>query len=103
MSGAVGPTFLDGDRVADPCPACGGKVRYDLGCHTWGGKPDGTGWMACLPCGSAFVFDCVGEDTEDGEGCGWTYTWGLNPRNPKSVGNEERRPLWIEVGSRPPL
>jgi hypothetical protein len=103
------PTFdLDADdfRVTDPCPDCGGIVRYNLTCHTWGGKPDGTGWRACLPCDSAFEFACALPD-HDGDllldGCGWGYTWGLNPRNPRSVSNETRRPPWIAEGSMPDL
>lgn len=28
-------------------------------------------------------------------GCGWGYTWGLNPRNPRSAHNERERPGWL--------
>ncbi len=100
------PTFdaeADDLRVTDPCPDCGGIVRYDLGCHTWGGNPDGTGWRACLPCDSAYDFDCAGTTGRRADGCGWGYTWGLNPRNPRSVSNETRRPPWIAAGSMPDL
>jgi hypothetical protein len=104
----VSPTVIvdsDQDLIAEPCPECGGRVRYWLTCHTWGGKPDGTGWMHCLPCDTAWDLICSLPD-EDGDflvdGCGWSYTWGLNPRNPRSVRNEECRPPWIEPGSMPP-
>lgn len=95
-----GPTFVepwDTMLVAEPCPDCGGKVRYGLTCHTWGGNADGTGWRACLPCDSAYDLYCEDDD------CGWSYTWGLNPRNPRSVDNERRRPPWIAEGSMPDL
>ena len=75
------------DFTVGRCPDCGGIVRYDLTCHTWGGNEDGTGWMACLPCDSAIYYCC--------DDCGWSYTDGLNPRNPRSVENEKHRPSWL--------
>ena len=74
-----------------PCPKCGGKVDYYGSCHTYG---DESGWFACLGCYTACQFDCASGD--DGLGCGWSYTWGLNPRNPRAARNEENRPAWLE-------
>lgn len=71
------------------CPRCGGKVE-SFG--TWPGytKPDGTiQWMACMGCSSAIEFICT-------ENCGWSYTWGHNPNNPRFAHEEERRPSWLE-------
>lgn len=93
----------DGERVVHPCPVCGGQVRADLTCHTY---PQNGRWMACLPCDSAWAFCCATPDEDGdllGEGCGWSYTWGLNPRNPRSVPNEDRWPPWIPEGAECPL
>lgn len=70
------------------CPDCGAPVAWWWACHTWGGDADGKGWMACMECNSAIRYTCD-------EGCGWSYTHGLNPRNPRSVENEKSRPAWV--------
>jgi hypothetical protein len=81
------------------CPECGAEVVYDLTCHTYSVKRDnGTeAWVACMPCDSAVGYICVRELDDDGE-CGWRYTHGLNPRNPRAAENEQRRPSWISQG-----
>jgi len=85
---------------ADPvCPQCGAPVVYNLTCHTYGGT-DADGrerWWACMPCDSAVEYICVRELDDDGE-CGWRYTHGLNPKNPRAAANERRRPAWIPEG-----
>lgn len=73
------------------CPDCGGPVQWDLTCHTWPGA--GGRWMSCLPCDSAVRYDCMAG--EDEVGCGWSYTHGLNPRNPRAAANEAKRPAWL--------
>lgn len=77
--------------VAIPCPRCAGYDIYaDTTCHTWPGgtRPDGTvTWMACQGCGSAMRYACFG--------CGWSYTHGLNPGNPRATAKAEARPAWI--------
>jgi len=85
--------FYDEDEhlgyFKEPCPKCGGKVWYDLSCHTYGGNPDGTGWKACLPCDSAAYLYCKTD------GCPWSYTWGHNKNNPRFANEESRRPSWL--------
>jgi hypothetical protein len=81
------------------CPECGYRVTYDLDCHTWP-RRDGNGaerWMACMSCDSAIRYICM-RDLDDAGECGWRYTHGLNPRNPRAAANEERRPPWIPAG-----
>lgn len=61
-------------------------------------------WMACMPCDSATRYVCVAHDNNrcfsdcgeynEHEGCGWTWTWGLNPGNPRAADNETRNPNW---------
>jgi hypothetical protein len=83
---------------APSCPRCGGKVYYDLACHTYPQRlPDGSErFMACMPCDSAIAYGCDGHgDRDEDEGCGWDYTHGLNPRNPRAAANEENRPPWL--------
>jgi hypothetical protein len=97
---------LDDDgKPLHRCPRCSGQLRFDLTCHTYGWNDDGTGGKACMPCDSAWEFWCAMPD-DDGDlledGCGWSYTWGLNPRNPRAAVNEQRRPSWIPEGSSPP-
>lgn len=46
--------------------------------------------MSCLPCDSAVEYSCTDED------CFWDYTDGLNPGNPRSAANEEKRPSWLD-------
>lgn len=88
--------YDDAGRVKHPCPWCGGRVVDTGSCHTYGGNEDGTGWMMCFPaCWSAVEFYCVDNDT-----CEWSYTWGLNPRNPRAHSNSMHRPDWIPVGAR---
>lgn len=83
------------------CPRCGGPVESDLTCHTWPRtKDDGTvQWMSCLPCDSAVLYYCAGnedadEDSDEYWGCGWRWTKGLNPQNPRSKENHKRYPGW---------
>lgn len=77
----------------EACPRCGGPVEEELTCHTWPQtRPDGTEqWMACLPCDSATEWYCVAGDHN--EGCGWSWTDGLNPRNPRAAANALNAPL----------
>lgn len=74
------------------CPVCASTDVYaDTTCHTWPGgtRADGTvTWMACQGCGSAMRYGCFG--------CGWTYTHGLNPNNPRAAANASARPPWID-------
>lgn len=102
------------------CPQCAGAVEYDLTCHTWPKYSEESGlttWMSCLPCDSARTYYCVadsmcycsldtgvvepncyacdGTGIDEGWGCGWRYTDGLNPGNPRWEDNEQRRPEWI--------
>jgi len=72
-------------------------VVYDLACHTYGQtQSDGSvKFYACMPCDSAIRYLCRPEDDRV-DGCGWEYTDGLNPANPKSPANEEARPSWLE-------
>jgi hypothetical protein len=60
---------------------------------------DGKPLHRCPRCSGQLRFD-DGDLLEDG--CGWSYTWGLNPRNPRAAVNEQRRPSWIPEGSSPP-
>lgn len=90
------------------CPDCKGPVSSDLTCHTWPrALEDGTEqWMSCMPCDSATLYYCIAWQPEDfddewmiegedeGSGCGWRWTMGLNPRNPRSAQNDKRRPNW---------
>lgn len=90
-----------GDGVVFPCPDCGGPVGSMGTCHTYGFKEDGTGGLACIGCWTAIYLYCLGDPEDDAdEGCGWSYTWGLNPKNPSSEGNDRCRPEWIPVGAR---
>jgi hypothetical protein len=83
------PVFPDAPVA---CPECGGTdIAWDFTCHTWGGKEDGTGWKACMPCDSAIQYYCRG----NGNDYCWNYTHGLNPGNPRSVANDARRPPWL--------
>ena len=67
---------------------CGQPVLWDYTCHTWSDCADDTEtWMSCINCASAIEFRCA-------EGC-WSYTWGLNPRNPRVEQNEQHRPTWL--------
>lgn len=90
------------------CPRCGGPVESDFACHTWPRtRDDGTQqWMACMPCDSATRWSCVEWTEEDeadkwmikgediGSGCGWSWTQGLNPGNPRSEENDLNEPEW---------
>ena len=69
------------------CPRCGSSALWDFDCHTYGDTK--TGFRACLPCDSATRWFCA-SDT-----CHWTYTQGLNPRNPRTAHNEASRPQWL--------
>jgi hypothetical protein len=87
--------------AAAACPECGGKVVYDLACHTWPQTRPGGGvtFMSCMPCDSAIEYYCVAQYADDSPGtCAWEYTHGLNPRNPRSAANEAKRPAWIPEG-----
>lgn len=84
--------------TAVACPECGGKVAYDLTCHTYPTRrDDGTeAWMACLPCDSAIEYVCTGQYNDENPGtCRWEYTHGLNPGNPRAAQNEAQRPAWL--------
>ena len=83
------------------CPNCAGPIAYEYTCHTYGA---GTKWYSCLPCDSAIEYSCVRDmapnpadpDHEnDHDGCGWDFTHGLNPGNPRSPANEAKRPSWL--------
>lgn len=88
------------------CPKCGGDVQSDLACHTWPREVEGgrIQWMACMPCDSATRWACISHSDEycwedcwsDGfhDGCGWRWTDGLNPGNPRAEENEKNRPDW---------
>ena len=88
--------------VRATCPECGGRVEYDLTCHTYG---QGDRFYACMPCDSAVEYICASQyddyscqyDTGPGE-CTWRYTHGLNSKNPRAAENEKRRPPWIAEG-----
>ena len=84
----------EGGGVMARCPECGARVVYDLTCHTYG---QGDRFYACMPCDSAVEYICARDLDDDGE-CGWRYTHGLNPRNPRAAANEEARPPWIPAG-----
>lgn len=92
-------------ECSQECPECGGKVEWDFACHTYPSERDGkVTWMACMPCDSATRYVCVSHDNNrcfsdcgefnEHEGCGWTWTWGLNPDNPRAIDNETRNPQW---------
>lgn len=72
------------------CPQCHSDdiAAYDS-CHTWGGDETGKGWMSCSGCFSALRIFCCEDD------CHWSYTWGLNPSNPRTERNEKDRPNWL--------
>lgn len=89
------------------CPKCGGPVHSYWTCHTWPRtQEDGTQrWMSCLPCDSAVRYYCIAHsdecqsdcwDYEDHVGCGWDWTKGLNPNNPRAEENEANNPHWGE-------
>lgn len=70
------------------CPKCGsGRIYWEYACHTY--QVDGR-WMGCMPCDSAIRYVCFD--------CKWSYTWGLNPDNPRAVENEKQKPSW-ELGT----
>lgn len=76
-----------------PCPECGGEVDAYFTCHTYPGgtRDDGSvQWYVCSSCDSAYEFFCLEDD------CDWHYTWGLNPKNPRSEANEQHRPDWLK-------
>ena len=69
------------------CMICGSdKLYYTYDCHTYEGR-DGT-WMACRPCDSAIYYGCTQ--------CEWSYTHGLNPKNPREEKNRLNKPIWLE-------
>lgn len=72
------------------CPECGSKVYWDYACHTWPRDYDGTHvvFMACIPCDTARRYICLD--------CGWSYTHGLNPKNPRFNTEQKRKPDWID-------
>lgn len=74
-----------------PCPQCGSDVTYDLACHTWPQtQSDGSvRFMSCLPCDTAYLYECTNEV------CDWRYTHGLNPKNPRSIAEQTKRPQWL--------
>lgn len=77
--------------MTNTCPQCGTPDIAGYGdCHTWPSGPDNTRWMSCQGCGSAFYMFCCNDD------CDWSYTWGLNPKNPRADINEEERPNWVD-------
>lgn len=89
------------------CPRCHGPVEWDFTCHTYPGTWQGKEtWMSCMPCDSATLYYCVAHNQErcwescedDGfhEGCGWRWTKGLNPNNPRAEENELNNPHWWE-------
>ena len=77
--------------MLNSCPECGSIdiAAYDT-CHTWGGDESGKGWMSCQGCGTALHIFCCEDD------CDWSYDWGLNPKNPRSVREEQYRPAWLK-------
>lgn len=94
-------------ECSELCPECKGKVEWDFACHTYPQTRDGkVTWMACLPCDSATRYSCVAHNEERcdsdceeygyHEGCGWTWTNGLNSNNPRAIDNELRNPRWYE-------
>lgn len=88
-------------EIAHRCPECGGPVEHTGTCHTYGWKEDGSGGLACIGCWSAIRLYCVYDyGPDEDRGCGWEYTWGLNPKNPRSKDNNLCRPSWIPVGAR---
>jgi hypothetical protein len=81
------PDPEDADEQAIRCPVCNGPVYGYLTCQTW---TDARGtWMSCMGCSSAIYWHCI-SDTP----CSWSYTEGLNSRNPRSAANEEKKPSW---------
>lgn len=79
------------------CPGCGGRVVYELTCHTYPRtKEDGSiTFYSCLPCDSAYFYSCEGRWSDPGDpgypGCDWHWTSHLNPGNPRAEANEEGR------------
>lgn len=93
------------------CPECRGKVEWDFDCHTYPQERDGrVTWMACMPCDSAVRYVCMAHNEkrcdrgcyEYGyhDGCGWSWTKGLNQSNPGSADNELKNPHWDEYKKR---
>jgi hypothetical protein len=80
------------------CPECGGPVDVMLTCHTYPQRQaDGTErWMACMPCDSASDWYCESDE------CNWSWTEGLNPRNPRAAANDASRPSWSTPSENPP-
>lgn len=81
------------------CPRCGGPVEPFPTCHTWpqAHTEGNERWMSCLPCDSATDWLCVADPAPGAAECGWSYTEGLNPRNPRAAENEMTRPAWLPV------
>jgi hypothetical protein len=80
--------------VAFPCPKCGDEVCIEFTCHTY--ETGGT-WWACQGCGSAHNLFCTAFLRDDVVSeCRWSYTIGLNPKNPRALDNEIQRPAWLE-------
>lgn len=86
------------------CPNCSKKVSGIDVCHTYGSNEEG--WFGCMGCWSAFEYYCTGiEDDDNDDGCGWEYTWGLNPENPRAIKNilPVNKPEWAFLEKRYPL
>lgn len=100
-----GPTvniYDENFEITHRCPECDGPVSHIGTCQTYGWDDEGNRGRSCVGCWSAILLYCVREydQDEDHIGCGWEYTWGLNPRNPRSKDNNLCRPSWIPVGAR---
>lgn len=91
-------TAPNSGEIEQVCPGCGGPVEPSFTCHTWPRRRDDGSeqWMSCLPCDSAVDWDCWPTDADD-DGCGWSWTDGLNPRNPRAEANEAKRPTWASL------
>lgn len=64
-------------------------------CHTYRGPNDT--WWSCQGCYSAIEYFCVGtNDDEIDDDCGWSYTHGLNPGNPRAAENARHCPPWLD-------
>ena len=95
-SSTPGHTFKwNFDLGVEWCLTCDKEVEYTK-----------TTWMSCMPCDSATKYYCIGHsdehcsprcwEYEDHDGCGWDWTKGLNPGNPRSAENDLKDPHWNE-------
>ena len=85
------------------CPECDGAIQRSYTCHTRSSRLSNGAemWVSCNNCDSAVQYACIGLGSK-GTSCDWYYVNGLNPKNPRAVANELRRPKWMPLPENDP-